>query len=349
MEQHMNNVVNFNSKLAKEARLEAACEWVTFLDKGLSHSQYEELRTWLEEDPLNKSELFEVASLWDKLDELNRLSELFPNTTKQNTSYKKYLYAAASLVIVSFVSFYITFFMSNEVVKSTQLVNLNTSFQTGIGQSQTFALADGSELTLNTNSIANINFTKSRRVIDLQQGEIHINVAHDKSRPLDVIVDNNRFQAVGTAFSVQRKKNEIELIVTDGKVKLEKINTAAEPSLSAKSQIVSKGEATDVALKGEAPVLVKKINNEDLIAKLSWRKGKLIFRGEPIEQVMAEIERYTSMSIRLEEDDKLKSVRVAGVFKTGDVAGLLSALNENFGINYKSLDDGAILLSLPRS
>ena len=82
--------------------------------------------------------------------------------------------------------------MSNEVVKSTQLVNLNTSFQTGIGQSQTFSLADGSELTLNKLycQYKFIEFT----AIDLQQGEIHINVARDKSRPLDVIVDNNRFR-----------------------------------------------------------------------------------------------------------------------------------------------------------
>ena len=59
----MNNVVNFNSKSVKEARLEAACEWVTFLDKGLSHSQYAELRTWLEEDPLNKSDNDQPLSL----------------------------------------------------------------------------------------------------------------------------------------------------------------------------------------------------------------------------------------------------------------------------------------------
>ena len=44
-------------------------------------------------------------------------------------------------------------------------------------------------------------------------------------------------------------------------------------------------------------------------------------------------------------DEKLEKIRVAGLFKAGDVAGFLSSLEANFDIAYERTDQNTIELS----
>ena len=45
------------------------------------------------------------------------------------------------------------------------------------------------------------------------------------------------------------------------------------------------------------------------------------------------------------EDEELKTRRVAGLFKAGDIAGFLVSLEANFDVSYERLDEQTILLS----
>jgi len=89
---------------------------------------------------------------------------------------------------------------------------------------------------------------------------------------------------------------------------------------------------------------VEKVDPMDVAARLSWRKGSLIFRGESLAEAMAEIGRYTNIDFELSEDDRLKQVQVAGMFKTGDIKGLLEVLNNNFNIDYERVSPDKIRL-----
>ena len=70
---------------------------------------------------------------------------------------------------------------------------------------------------------------------------------------------------------------------------------------------------------------------EEIEVQLSWRSGNLIFRGESLATAVYEVGRYTSVEfvIKMRNCD---GVRVAGLFKTGDVSGFLSSLEANFDI-----------------
>ena len=78
--------------------------------------------------------------------------------------------------------------------------------------------------------------------------------------------------------------------------------------------------------------------------KLSWREGRVVFRGESLEAALAEIERYTTVQFVFLDED-LKSRSVTGRFRAGDVDGLLVALRTNFNITHERSDDGRVLLS----
>jgi transmembrane sensor len=47
---------------------------------------------------------------------------------------------------------------------------------------------------------------------------------------------------------------------------------------------------------------------------MAWRSGEIEFRGEPLEDVIAELNRYAATSMVI-EDDSLKGLRVSGLFK----------------------------------
>jgi len=240
--------------------------------------------------------------------------------------------------------------------KST-VVAIQTNYQTGIGESNTINLPDNSKIILNTNSFVQVRYSQNARVIELQRGEIHIDVAHDKSRPLSVIAGGKVIQAVGTAFNVEVRSKLVELIVTEGKVLVAKASTALLPSklpstfnimptrLPQNSMAISKGEKVDLDVTGGFQEKVTKVNPLDIAASLSWRNGNLIFRGESLSAAMVEISRYTDIEFELADDKKLREVKVAGMFKTGDVIGLLEALSSNFNIRYEKTGKKKIVLS----
>jgi transmembrane sensor len=83
-----------------------------------------------------------------------------------------------------------------------------------------------------------------------------------------------------------------------------------------------------------------------MTSKLSWRKGNLIFRGDSLAEAIKEISRYTDISFELADDEALRDIKVAGMFKTGDIAALLSMLEKSFNIEHKKVDEQTIMLSL---
>ena len=83
----------------------------------------------------------------------------------------------------------------------------DTVYETAIGEQSTVHLTDGTQLVLNTNSLVEVHYTNRDRLIRLERGEIHVQVAHDKARSLSVIAGDTIVRAVGTAFSLEIASN----------------------------------------------------------------------------------------------------------------------------------------------
>jgi transmembrane sensor len=106
----------------------------------------------------------------------------------------------------------------------------------------------------------NITYTAQARVIELQRGEIHIDVAHDTARPLSVLAGGQVIQAVGTAFNVQLEENLVELIVTQGKVLVQEkpieefqlLIDTNNTKLSLNERSISKDEKIELILGNDA-------------------------------------------------------------------------------------------------
>ena len=284
------------------------------------------------------------------MDALTRLSDVFPHApAKQRQSARLPLALAASFVVAV-----VGIWVGTDLYEAPDSVPAVIApeaylYETAIGEQAAIALPDGTQVRLNTNTSIRVSYTAERRLVTLERGEIHVQVSHDPSRRFSVIANDRVVQAVGTEFNVEITSDQsVELVVTDGIVLVGILEGAGSrdnpdsPSILPPSAVsVSAGQEIILASSAEA---VRTIEPEEIEVRLSWTEGSLVFRGESLEEAITEISRYTSVEFRF-LDEESKRVRVAGLFQTGDVDGLLSALRENFNISYERIDNGTILLS----
>jgi len=356
----------------KDKILVQASEWLAKLDRGLSVKEEAELETWVTDNPMNKQTLMEVAELWDKMDSLSRLSDLFPKPTEQSESkvlFARYpltfITSVASIALATVLAVFWTVSNVDDFTQAPETAYLQPVipsaseqyYQTNIGEKSTIMLVDGSEVTLNTNSSIRTHFTENERSLYLERGEIHVQVAHEQIRPFRVYVKDKMIQAVGTEFNLEIIDDQkIELIVTEGKVlvSVKKINTSipvkekqvsnTTKQTSVKSKAILAMAEGEKMIIGSLKEVIEPIKAEEINVKLSWRGGNLIFRGESLENAITEIERYTQVEFEI-LDENLKQVRVAGLFKAGDVNGLLDTLQQNFNVTHQKVGSDKILLS----
>lgn len=345
----MSNIYELPSN---ERRYDEASLWVERLDEGLTEEETSELKVWMAADPDNQALLFKMARLWDKMDTLSRLSTLFPEesvVTPRRRSWPRFATAAA--VMLGVAAAWVGFYGNPVSLVDNMLAETRgeSVYETAIGEHATVALADGTELVLNTNSRIRVRYGTNYRLLALEAGEVHVRVAEDVDRPLSVVAGGQIVQAVGTAFNVEITDDQrIELVVTEGKVRIgvqtlvTSNNESPRPAtLPNSAPIVEAGEEV---LLGETTSEVTAVTEDEIEVKLSWRNGNLIFRGESLEETVAEVERYTAVEFVI-VDEELKQIRVSGLFRAGDVEGMLAVLKENFDIASERVDDDRVLLT----
>ena len=349
-------------------RLEAASRWVLKIDEGgLTTEDIAKLDEWLAAEESNISTLLEVASMWDKSASLARLADLFPlEIQRRDKSHKKDRVhwaqgARAWAIVLGFMVIGVAGLLSlnhSMTARYQDRGDQSAVYQTAVGEHRLVVLADGSEVELNTNSRLSVAFKPDRRLLHLLQREIIVRVVHDKSRPLLVVAADRVVQAVGTEFRVEiTDQQNIEVLVTEGKVVVAMVSRlnaagkgedkgsmpafASSPLSDLQGTFVSAGE--QVTLRPEAEVKTP-VSSDDIEVKLSWREGRLVFRSEPLERALAEVERYTTVEFVF-VDDALKARTISGRFKAGDVEALLASLSANFGVSYQFENENRVLLS----
>lgn len=192
-------------------------------------------------------------------------------------------------------------------VAGVLLMPSGQEFSTAVGEVRRLPLADGSIATVNTASRIAVALEAERRHITLEEGEAWFQVAHDAHRPFVVDVDGVHIRAVGTAFSVRRNPEGVDVLVTEGVVE-----TWTEGHEAARTRI-SQGERSFVAAGTRDIVAVKAADEID--RALAWRSGGLAFNGEPLSYAVAELNRYNRRKLVV-EDPVLARIPIVGYFRT---------------------------------
>ena len=90
----------------------------------------------------------------------------------------------------------------------------------------------------------------------------------------------------------------------------------------------------------DAPELQRRTVDAEVVT--SWSTGRLRFRSTPLSEALEEVNRYSSIQIRI-VDPMLAAIPIAGTFEVGDTTSVVSALTALWPIRAEE-KDGAVLL-----
>jgi transmembrane sensor len=296
---------------------ETAARWVMRLDGGaLPEAEQRELDAWLAADTRHLGAFVRAQAAWVHLDRVAALAAGRAPLKPQRAQWQWQRAAAIAAVMLGVI---------------TSLAFINSRYLAGrestqVGEVRRLTLEDGSALALNTSSVLQVKFAADERRIVLRQGEASFQVAHDEDRPFVVQAGDVSVRAVGTAFSVRMRQQELEVVVTEGVVEVTRKGGTARI------------EAERVARNQEVVAL----SETEVERRLAWQDGRLVFQGEALANAVAEVNRYSPLPVVI-DDPELGRKSFVGVFRVGDTRAFAQAAAIAFDAQVHE-QDGALHL-----
>lgn len=212
-----------------------------------------------------------------------------------------------------------------------------SEYVTGIGERREVTLADGSRISLDSDTAVRVRYTKAARMLVLERGRARFDVAHNIMRPFTVTAGSETVVAVGTSFDVERLGQKVLVTLIEGRVVVKSTTgTIADPRASttprAKPETLVAGQEL-VASADTKP----RITPASLPVATAWETGRLILNNEPLGEAVERINRYTDKPLLV--DPSIANLRVSGVFNAGDVAAFVDAVTSYFPVQ-ASVNDG---------
>lgn len=198
---------------------------------------------------------------------------------------------------------------------------LRADHRTGIAQTASFTLDDGSHVDLAPSSAIAVHFEKQERRIELLAGMAYVRATAKTQaggRPFVVEAGNGTATALGTRYQVERQASGTVVTVMHHQVVV--------AGNAGNRLTLSPGQRVRYDADGHAGSV--EAANADLA--LAWQNGQLVFDRAPLSEVMATLNRYRAGRILL-LGNKLRSQRVSGVFNSNDIDGAITALANEVG------------------
>lgn len=189
------------------------------------------------------------------------------------------------------------------------------AIETDVGEMRRVQLSDGSTMTLGGFSRASVRMNEQNRTIVLARGEAFFQVAKDPQRPFIVEVDGTAIRAVGTAFDVRRAGSQVTVSVAEGIVAVERHRPGGSTDPEATLQAVTRlraGQSIQLdpsSIQPPPPVAV------DPEAVAAWRNGQRQYLAEPLANVVADLNRYSTRRITIEDPELREMVITGSIFE----------------------------------
>jgi transmembrane sensor len=312
---------------------DTAAEWVGRRDGGLNATEEKTFAEWLRADPRHQAV---YARLADGSAALTRLRVLRPAGTsaidpdlpltlrRRSVAWLPVGLAAAAAIVIGFV-----------VLRPGTLPRFPDAAPVALESVRNTSLPDGSRIELNAGASVEVAFSPAERRVRLTRGEAHFAVAKDPARPFVVEASGVAVRAVGTAFNVRLGASAIEILVTEGKVRVDDTHGASllSPSSGSEPPVVAAGERVTVPSAPASRTLAVVVRAEpaELARLLAWQERRLEFEPTPLAEVVAAFNRVNNHQIVI-ADTALSALLVGGSFKADDPDTLVRLLEANFGV-----------------
>jgi transmembrane sensor len=333
---------------------EIAALWVLRQhEESWTAADAQSLEAWLEESVLHRVAFIRLATVWREVPRLKVLGAGLPRgvvpppgtfrpavsrqTAEPGTrggfswlgGWQRRTALAASLLLA---------LLGGSYLLLTEVRAAN-DYSTPVGGFATVPLADGSTLSLNTETHIRVSLSKRERRVDLESGEAYFVVAQDTTRPFVIHVGTKQLKALGTEFSVRRAADDLQVYVTSGTVRL------TTSSAASAAGVVSLG-AGMMAKTEKAAIRVSRETPAELEDALSWRTGFVTFHNTELLEAVAEFNRYRLRKILI-VDPSIAALRIDGKFRSSNADAFLWLLQKGFPVKVEEDERHIVLRRRP--
>lgn len=190
----------------------------------------------------------------------------------------------------------------------------------------TDTLPDGTAVSLNAHSRLEYpaQFAGRLRMVSLR-GEAYFDVAHDAAHPFRILAGEAQVTVLGTSFNLDARTQRVQVAVRTGKVEL-----AAADSLVGQRLLLEAGSA------GSYDAVAKRVVVDSVQVEntLYWKTQRLVFEGEELQEVVAELNATLGDSIRL-LSPQVSHCPLRTTFERPTIASALDVIKATYGLEVK--------------
>lgn len=339
---------------------EAAAAWVVRVEDGpLSPADQAAFDAWKAESPTNAAAYARAEAAWRLFDDPpgdSVMDAMRASALAIRPPSRRGLWAgmgvglAASLLLA--VAIGIDTLSFGPKVEAPQIAAKSSpaatpkapasgEFVTMKGERRTVRLADGTAITLNTDSAVRVGYVADRRLVRLLRGQALFEVAKDPHRPFVVQAGAKQITALGTIFEVRLfDSDRMKVTLVEGKVVVDEGENRPDDNAPVMvPAVLAPGDALVVSADA-APVRFK----VDVDQQLRWREGFVEFADATLAEAAAEMNRYSGKQIVI-GDPAIGRLRVSGVFRTGNPERFAAIVGELLPVRQRPLPGGGVELS----
>jgi transmembrane sensor len=321
-----------DSNLARDRHAIAAtaAAWLSRRDRGFTPAEQDAFLQWLAADPRHRAEVARIERSWQALDSLAAWQPadgaapnpdlLAPRPADRRRWFARAGFAAAGAAFAAAAAVAIALWWPEPAAFVTEKTPAMAAVRV-LPRPEPQSLADGSVAEARDGARLEVAFDPAERRVRLQEGEVHLTVAKDAARPFVVEAGGVKVRAVGTAFSVRLERDQVDVLVTEGRVEVESKGGTPVP--------VASGERARIGADRRPVVAAEK---PDAIERaLAWRTVRLEFEGLPLSAVVTEFNLRNPLQLAI-GDTAAGRVKVAGTFQADKPEAFARLLEAGFGI-----------------
>jgi transmembrane sensor len=345
------------SRLPSDPVEQAAAEWVMRCDRGLTPDEQDEYLLWMAADARHGAALARHRRNWERLNLLAQWRpEHAPRPNRDLLAPPAHAGAGEDAPARGWRRLALPLAVAGAVLLSLHhLVPVaersGANADTGGAAvaelklvSQT--LADGSRIELKAGARLDVYYTATERRVWLQRGEAHFKVVTDAARPFRVEAAGVRVEAVGTAFSVSIDDTAIEVLVTEGRVRVDDVATGESRlglDVAGAPRLLLAGQSGRIGAGRIEPAVIRDVPYAEMVERLAWQPRLLDFSGITLQQVVDELNRRPGGLRLVIEDAGLAELEISAAMRWHDVEELLRVLEAKFIVEAERGADAIVL------
>ncbi|MBL9206716.1 MAG: FecR domain-containing protein [Opitutaceae bacterium] len=327
-----------------------AADWIVRRADGLSRREQADLEAWLTKDPRHAAAFAAVEVAWAAVnaprvqgrgDALGR--QIDAHAHARGRTRRRFALGVASLAAAAAVAFAVLRPLPDRTVSGGPTYVVRPNVQT---------LPDGSTVELNAGAEITVSYTDRTRSVQLVRGEGLFSVAKNPSVPFVVTAGPVEIRAVGTAFVVHRGSDQVDVLVTEGRVAVVRVDTnaqtAAPGTAPAPELFLDAGRrvvlAAAPAVSTPAAPPIQTVSTQAIAAATAWRDRRVEFTFTPLREAVALFNSQGGTQLIL-ANEATAQLRITGVFWTDDAEGFVRLLESSLDLKSSRRPTGGIVLS----